>query len=86
MPQPCQVWLRQAAYDYLDSLDVSERQRLIGYIERLGQQPDREGDFIERGSDGRAWNVAVVAAHAIVWWVDSPVREVKVVSIRPADG
>ena len=85
MPLPYQVWLRQAAYDYLDSLEVSERQRLLVWIERLGQHPDRDGDFTERGNDGREWQVAVIAIHAVVWWVDSPVREVKIVSIRFAD-
>ena len=85
MPLPYQVWLRQAAYDYLETVDVSERQRLLVWIERLGQHPTRNGDFTERGSDGRDWEVAVVAAHAVVWWVDGPVCEVKVVTIRAAD-
>ena len=85
MPLPYQVWLRQAAYDYLETLDVSERQRLLVWMERLGQHSSRDGDFTERGSDGRDWQVAVVAAHAVVWWVDGAVCEVKVVAIRPAD-
>jgi hypothetical protein len=55
------------------------------WIERLGQHPDRDGDPTERGSDGREWQVAVIAVHAVVWWVDSPFREVKIVSVRPAD-
>ena len=83
MPRP--VWLRQNAYDYLDTLDVSERQRLLVWLERLGQHPDRIGDFSERGDDGREWQIAVVAGHALVWWTDSPVAEIKVVAIRSAD-
>ena len=85
MPFPYQVWLRQTAYEYLDSLDFAERQRLLVWIERLAGHPFRNGDFTERGADGRAWQVAVVAAHAVVWWVDDAVCEVKVVAIRPAD-
>ena len=54
-------------------------------MERLAEHPSRNGDFTERGSDGRAWQVAVVAAHAVVWWVDDAVCEVKVVAVRPAD-
>ena len=75
----------QAAYDYLETLDVSARQRLLAWVERLGQHPTREGDFTERGTDGRDWQVAVIATHAVVWWVDAPVSEVKVAAIRPAD-
>jgi len=85
VPERYQVWLRQTAYDYLDSLGVAERQRLLVWIEHLGQQPSRKGDFTERGSDRRDWQVAVVAANAIVWWVDEAVCEIKVVAIRSAD-
>lgn len=85
MPSPYQVWLRQSAFDYLDSLDIAERQRLLVWMDRLAENPSRGGDFSEPGSDGRAWQVAVVAAHAVVWWVDDAVREVKVVVVRPAD-
>jgi len=86
VPRQYTVWLHQGAFDYLESQDLSERQRLLVWVERLGQQPDRTGDFIERGGDGREWQVAVLATHAIVWWVDGPVREIKVVAIRQADG
>ena len=55
MPLPYQVWLRQEAYDYLDSIEMAERQRLLGWVERLGGQPDRDGDFTEPESDGRDW-------------------------------
>ena len=58
MPLPYQVWLRQSAYDYLDSLGIAERQRLLVWMERLAEHPSRDGDFTERGSDGRAWQVA----------------------------
>jgi hypothetical protein len=80
------VWLRQSAFEYLQSLEHPERQRLIAWLERLAGHPESNGDFQERGSDGRIWEVAVVASHSIVWWIDSPVHEIKVVAIRNADG
>ena len=43
MPRPYQVWLRQEAYDYLDSIEMAERQRLLVWIESLSGQPDRAG-------------------------------------------
>jgi hypothetical protein len=85
VPRQYHVWLRQAAYDYLETLELSERQRLLVWLERLGQHPERSGDFTERGIDGRTWQVSVIATHAVVWWVDGPVAEIKVVSIRAAD-
>ena len=53
MPLPYQVWLRQSAYEYLDSLEIAERQRLLVWMERLAERPSRNGDFTERGNDGR---------------------------------
>ena len=85
MPRPYQVWLRQAAYDYLDTLPESERQRLLIWIERLGQQPHRAGDFTEHAAGGRERQVAIVGEHAVGWWVDGAVCEVKVEAIRSAD-
>ena len=85
MPSPYQVWLRQEAYDYLDSIDLVERQRLLAWLERLSRRPDLDGDFVELGNDGRSWQGAVIATHAVIWWIDSPVREIKVVTIRRAD-
>jgi hypothetical protein len=83
--RPYQVWLSQAAFAYLEAIDDAERQRLIAWMERLPNQPDVRGDFQERSGDGREWEVSVVAVHAIIWWVDGPVREIKVVAIRSAD-
>ncbi|MEI9894560.1 MAG: hypothetical protein WDN28_11900 [Chthoniobacter sp.] len=85
MSLPYQVWLRQAAYDYLDSIDVAERQRLLAWIEPLGGHPERDGDFSEPGNGGRSWHGAVVAKLRVIWWVDTPVREINVVTIRRAD-
>ena len=46
---------------------------------------NRRGDYSVKGSDDRDWNVAVIGSHAVVWWVDHPACEVKIVAIRPAD-
>jgi len=44
-----------------------------------------DGDFTTLGADGRDWQVVILGPHAIVWWVDHAVSEVKIVAIRPAD-
>jgi hypothetical protein len=85
VPSPYQVWLRQEVIEYLDSLAFAERQRLLVWIERLGQQPYRTGDFSERGTDRRERQVAVVGDCAVSWWIDGAVCEVKVEAIRAAD-
>ena len=85
MPYPYQIWLRQSCLDYLGTLKRQERLRLISWIEDLGNDVSKEGDFTLRGADDRDWQVAVLDRHAIVWWADHPVAEIKVVAIRLAD-
>jgi hypothetical protein len=85
VPSPYQVWLRQPCLDYLATLRAPARQRLISWLEALGTDVSRNGDFTTRGADGRDWQVAILGPHAVVWWVDHAVGEVKIVAIRPAD-
>ena len=85
MGRPYHIWLHRAAYEYLESLGLAERQTLFVWLERIGSHPDRSGDFVEKAEDGRDWQVAILGLHAVVWWVDGPVREIKIVAIRAAD-
>ncbi len=85
MPFPYQVWLRQPCLDYLATLKPSARRQLIAWLETLGTDISRDGDFTIRGTDERDWQVAILGPYAVVWWVDHPVCEVKIVAIRPAD-
>lgn len=85
MPKPYQVWLRQPCLDYLGTLQSSGRWRLVAWLEDLGRNISKEGDFTTRGTDDRDWQVAILGPHAIIWWVDHAACEIKVVLIRPAD-
>lgn len=85
MPYPYQVWLRQPCLAYLATLKASVRLRLFSWLETLGDDISREGDFTIRGTDNRDWQVAILGPHAVIWWVDHAASEVKVVAIRPAD-
>lgn len=85
MPLPYQVWLRQPCLDYLATLKAPARQRLLSWLEALAAYVTKEGDFTTRGTDGRDWQVAILGPHAVVWWVDHAVCEVKIVAVRPAD-
>ena len=85
MPAPYQVWLRQPCLDYLATLRIQDRQRLLSWLESIAMDVSRIGDFATSGADGRDWQVAVLGSHAVIWWVDHPVCEVKIVAIRPAD-
>ncbi len=85
MPHPYQVWLRQPCLDYLATLGNPARTKLIAWIEGLGHDVSREGDYNVRGTEDRDWHVSILGPHAVVWWVDHPAREIKIVAIRAAD-
>jgi hypothetical protein len=85
VPSPYQIWLRQPCLDYLATLLPQARNHLISWIEAIGTDVTKAGDFTTTGTDGRNWQVAILGHHAVVWWVDDAVCEVKVVAIRPAD-
>lgn len=85
MPAPYQVWLRQPCLDYLGTLKPPARQRLISWLEALANDPSKDGDFTIRGGDDRDWQVVILGPHAVVWWADHAVCELKIVAIRPAD-
>jgi hypothetical protein len=54
MPYPYQVWLRQPCPDYLATLKIPGRTRLIAWIESLGHDISRQGDYHVRGTEGLA--------------------------------
>jgi len=82
---PYQIWLRQPCLDYLGTLKATERSRLIFWIENLGSDFNKDGDFTLSGEEDRDWQVAILGRHSIVWWVDHPASEVKIVAIRAED-
>ncbi len=82
MPYTYQVWYNQPCLDYLATLPKSVRSRLFTWIQSLEEDFNREGDYSVRGSEDRDWQVAIISSHAVVWWVDHPAGEIKIISVR----
>jgi hypothetical protein len=59
--------------------------QLLRLLEALGRDPFGRGDFTERDQSGRDIEVLVFRRHAILYWADHPVKEVKVTDLRYAD-
>lgn len=68
------------------NLKLGERERIVRWMERLILNPHQDGEFVEwEPSTGRRLNATLVGRHALYWWLDGPVNEVKIVDIRLAD-
>ena len=82
MPRDYKVFVH---LECLDSLPRSgkARQTLDRFIRDLAHSAHTGGDFVVVDPETtRRFEVSLVAGHAVTWWIDGPVDEVKIVDIR----
>jgi hypothetical protein len=62
-----------------------ERALILGFLEQLQSNPNRQGDYQETDSSGRQIQIKIIGKHALTYWADHAVKEVKVTKIELAD-
>lgn len=80
------VWLDTDTIALLESLRKPDRKALLVFVRSLMGAPFQKGDFVENGERGREVQVKVLGDYSVSWWIDFPVKEIKVEEIRKADG
>lgn len=80
-----EVYLRREAFEFLRQQRNDERDRLLSALQALGRDPYRPGDFTERDQSGRDIEVLIFRQHAVLYWADHAVKELKVIEMRYAD-
>ena len=82
--QPYAVYINEAA---LDSVPRSGRQReqVMNFIRLLAENPNTTGDFSEPDDAHRPVQVKIIGRHAVTFWADHAVSEIKVTHIKSAD-
>ncbi len=55
------------------------------FIRSLANNPNTVGDFAEKDDASRIVQVKVVGRHAVTFWADHAVSEIKVTHIKSAD-
>ena len=80
------VSLRFKVMETLRGLRRAERERILLWMERLEGDPFGRGEYVEKDDSGREIQVVIVGNHALYYWLDAPVKEIKIVKISPADG
>jgi hypothetical protein len=63
----------------------TKRTRVMQFIHSLSEDPFHSGDFQDRDEAGHEIEVKIVGDHAVSYWADHAVREIKVINIQPAD-
>ncbi len=69
----------------LDRPSRRERDGILAFLESLAENPNRPGDYEERDEAGRPVQIKIVGDHALTYWADHAVKEVKVTKIEKAD-
>jgi len=78
------VYVESGVAESLLRLKTKDRERLLRAFHQLRSDPFVDGDYVERDDIGRPIQVLLVGRHAIVFWADHAVKEVKILDLKPA--
>ena len=62
-----------------------EREKILSFLESLADDPFKLGDYEERDDIGHPVQIKIIGDHALTYWADHAVKEVKVVRFEKAD-
>lgn len=78
------VFVESHIAESLPQMKLKERNQILGLLKKLRSNPFLEGDYVERDNIGRPVQVVVVGNHALWFWTDHAVKEVKVIDLKLA--
>ena len=78
------VFIAMEVIAFLKTCRRPEQFLLTRLFEQLANDPFRAGDYVERDEIGRPIQVVIVGKYAVFFWADHPVKEVRVVDLKPA--
>jgi hypothetical protein len=78
------VYVEARVAESLPRLKPAEGERLLRFFHKLRADPLLEGDYTEHDDIGRLLQVFVIGRHAVVFWADHAVKEVKILDLKPA--
>ncbi len=80
-----ELYVRHEVHLRIGKLRSQARTGIMRFLESLASDPFQKGDYQDRTPEGRDVQVKVIGCHALIFWADHPVREVKIVDIIKAD-
>lgn len=81
---PYRVFLAREVVETLRKVPLRQRQELTKFVESLEDSPFQRGDYTERDEVDRPIEVRIMGRHAICFWADHAVKEVKVIDLKLA--
>ena len=80
-----ELYVRHEVHLRIAKLRSRARTEIMRFLESLSSDPFQKGDYQDRTPEGRDVQVKVIGFHALLYWADHPVREVRVVDLIQAD-
>ena len=77
-----QIVLHQSALQMLLSSRPRDREHLLRTMQNLLQDPYQKGSFVERGPDGRNYEIKVSGPFHVAFWLDAWDKEIRIVRIE----
>jgi hypothetical protein len=56
----------------------------MDFVSSLAEDPHSRADYTEPDPSGRTLEVKIIGRHAITYWLDHAVKEVKIVYLQPS--
>ena len=68
--------------DFLDQCTKAQRRKLIALLDGISKSLHLEPNYQIVGISGRMLDVRILNGWEIVFWVDAPVKELRIVSVE----
>jgi hypothetical protein len=78
------VFIAADVVEMLRSCQKREQQIITRCLDDLGKNPYRNGDYVEQDNLGRPIQVILIGRHALYFWTDHAVKELKIIDLRLA--
>ena len=81
-----ELYVRHEVHLRMGTLRSRTRTEIMRFSASLSSDPFQKGDYQDRSPEGRDVQVKVIGSHALLFWADHPVREIRVVDLVQGDG
>jgi hypothetical protein len=82
--RPYAIYINEAALAFAPRSNL-QREKIMKFVRSLSDNPNTPGDFPEKDNAGRIVQVKIIGRHAVTFWADHAVSEIKVTHIKSAD-
>jgi hypothetical protein len=78
------VFIAADVVEYLRTCRKPEQKLITRSLSDLGGNPYRKGDYVEQDDIGRPIQVIIIGRHALYFWADHAVKELKILDLKLA--